>query len=50
MGRCLDAVAPQGQIDSVHTRCIVETGGFTRGVCKQTSGILLNLKVFLWNS
>ena len=23
-----------GKINSVHTRCIVKTGGFTRGVCK----------------
>ena len=28
----------------MHTRCIVETSGFTRAVCKN-SGILLNLKV-----
>ena len=34
----------------VHTRCIVKTGGFTRGVCVKIGDFLLNLKVFLWNS
>ena len=35
--------------DSLHTRCIAKTIGFTRGVCVKI-GDLLNLKVFLWNS
>ena len=27
-------VCRQGNFNSVHTRCIVKTSGFTRGVCK----------------
>ena len=36
------------KINSVQTRGIAKTSGFTRGVCK--IGDLLNLKVLLWNS
>ena len=39
----------QNKFNCVHTRCIVKTSGFTRGVCKNRV-FLLNLKVFLWNS
>ena len=35
-------------LNSVHTRCIVKTGGFTRGVCK--IGDFIKFKGFLWNS
>ena len=35
----------QKQISSVHTRCIVKTSRFTRGVCKNR-GILLNFSRF----
>ena len=33
---CRDVWDPKkcSKINSVHTRCIVKTGGFTRGVCK----------------
>ena len=39
----------KNRVNSVHTRCIVKTSGFTRGVCKN-KGFYKNLKVFLWNS
>ena len=32
--------------NSVHTRCIVKTGGFTRGVCKN-QGFFIKFKGFL---
>ena len=34
------------KFNSVHTRCIVKTGGFTRGVCKNR-GFYIKFKGFL---
>ena len=41
-----DRILEIRSLASLHTRCIVKTGGFTRGVCKNRG---LNFKVFLWN-
>ena len=37
---------PRSSINSVHTRCVVKTSGFTRGVCKNL-GFFIEFKGFL---
>ena len=41
-----ELISPAGYINSVHTRCIVKTSGFTRGVCKNR-GFYIKFKGFL---
>ena len=42
-----DPIASKTKIDSVQTRCIVKTSGFTRDVCKKIRDLFIKFKIFL---